>query len=341
MIGRGWVAIAIAAVSLATTSHAPWRVLGPLTVALVLGIGIRALRDARDSPVSPIEDAGLRWLATTLLRAAVVVSALRLEWSAIAHAGLQPWIVAIIAIAIGMGGFAVLARLLKLRGPLVGLIAIGTSVCGAAAITAAAPRVNASDEDTTIAIAVISVLGALLSLGLVVTHAVTGFDSELYGLVAGGSLHEVAHVVAAAGAVPAAAGIALLTKLARVALLPVGLVLVSAVARPRERSHRARAALPGLAIGFFVTSLIGSLPGWIPDLPSGLLATFDSVRVTLLTAANATLAVSMAAIGLRMSPRLIVRIERRLLTAAVLATLLVLAAVMVASQFLASPATLV
>lgn len=335
-LSRGWLALAIAAFGIVTTPVAPWRVLGPLTFSLLLGICVRAVRDRIGRPVSSTEDAGLRTMATTLLRVAVVVSALRLDWTAIARAGVHPWLVATIGIGAGLGVFALLGRWFQIRGPRYALIAIGTSVCGAAAITAAAPQVKASDEDVTVAIAVISVVGAVLAFALVMASTTIGLGGDTYALVTGGSLHEVAHVIAAASVVPAVAGLALLTKLARVALLPVGLALVARIAGPETcRSQRHR-GVPGLAIAFFVTSVIGSIPGWLPGLPESLAAAVHDARSTLLMLANITLAISMAAIGLRMSPRLIARIERKLLAAAIISALALLGVVLLVSHVLSA-----
>ena len=330
-IVAAWPAIVIALLALVTTPHAPWRALGPLSAALLVGLAVRAIRDRAGSPSGPTEDAGFRTLATTVLRAAVVLSALRLDWAAIAQAGARPWIVAVAAIFGGLGAFAMLSRWLGVRGPLVALVAIGTSVCGAAAIAAAAPRLRARDEDVTVAIAIVSVLGAMFSMGFVLVHAWTGVGNDTYALVSGGSLHEVAHVVAAAGAVPASASLALLTKLARVALLPIGLAVVHRVGRvpgvPGER-HR---MIPGLAVAFFVTSLVGSLPGWVPGLPAAVVDGWAAFRHGVLVFANMALAASMAAIGLRLAPRALARTDRAILRLALIGAVVVLLVAMIAT----------
>ncbi|MGN6109615.1 MAG: putative sulfate exporter family transporter [Kofleriaceae bacterium] len=321
-----WPALVVAALALLTTPHAPWRALGPLSAALLIGLAVRAIRDRAGASPGPAEQAGLRVLATTVLRAAVVISALRLDWAAIAAAGARPWWIAGATVLGGLASFAVLGRWLGLRGPLVALVAIGTSVCGAAAITAAAPRLGARDEDATVAIAIVSVLGAVVSIGLVLAHAWIGIGGEAYALVSGGGLHEVAHVVAASGAVPATAALALLAKLARVALLPVGLAVVGKVARVEPVPGQRHAAIPGLAVAFFATSLIGSLPGWIPGLPASVLSAWGSIVHGALYAANLALAAAMAAIGLRLAPSALARLDRGILRLAVLGAIAVLGA---------------
>jgi uncharacterized integral membrane protein (TIGR00698 family) len=305
-----WPALAVAAFALVTTPHAPWRVLGPLSAALLAGLVVRGVREHLHAAPGEREDAGLRILATTVLRAGVVLSALRLDWSAIAHAGPRPWLVALAAVLGGMLVFAVLLRRTGEHARLAALIAIGTSVCGAAAITAAAPRLGARDDEVTRGIAIISVLGAALSVALVLAHAWLGLPDAAYALVAGGALHEVAHVAAAAGALPELAGLALLTKLARVALLPLGLALVTWVARTPQASGAGRRGVPGLAVAFFAATLVGSIPGWLPGLPADALATWHAVRGALLQVANAALALAMAAIGLRLAPRALLATDR-------------------------------
>lgn len=314
-LALAWPALVIALLALVTTPHAPWRVLGALTTALVAGLLVRGIRDLTGA-APPRGAEGLRIFATTVLRIGVVLSALRLDWNAIAAAGARPWLVALVAVVGGLGTLTLLSRILGVRGPLIGLVAIGTSVCGAAAITAAVQRLGPKDEDVTLGIALISVLGAALSVLFVLVHALVGLEPTAYALATGGALHEVAHVVAAAAAAPEVSDLALLTKLARVAMLPVGLALVTLVAATRSRS-RGGGRIPGLALAFFAVSLAGSLPGWL--FSGAVLEVWNSLRDLLLQGANGAMAASMAAIGLRLAPRELLRTDKRTLAFAVLA----------------------
>lgn len=294
-----------------------------LTTALLLGVAVRAVVDRAGA--SPVRDEGLRILATDVLRSGVVVSALRLDWSAIAEAGPRPWIIALVAVVGGLIAFTALSRALGVRGSLAALVAIGTSVCGAAAIASAAPRLGARDEDVTLGVAVISVIGAALSVGLVLVHASTELGGDAYALLTGGALHEVAHVVAAGSASPESSDLALLTKLARVAMLPIGLALVGLVAALPRGPSTSRSRVPGLAIAFFVVSLVGSVLGWL--LPDAALPSWLALRGLLLDGANVALASSMAAIGLRLAPRDLLRTGRRTLALALLGAAAVVALV--------------
>lgn len=322
-LARAWPALAIALVAIVTTPHAPWRVLGPLTTALLLGLAVRAVVDRAGA--SPARGEGLRILATEVLRFGVVVSALRLDWSAIAEAGPRPWIIALVAVVGGLIAFTALARALGVRGSLAALVAIGTSVCGAAAIAAAAPRLGSREEHVTLGVALISVVGAALSVVLVLVHASTGLGGDAYALLTGGALHEVAHVVAAGSAAPESSDLALLTKLARVAMLPIALAMVGLVAALPRGPSASRARVPGLAIAFFAVSLVGSVLGSL--LPDAALQSWLALRGLLLDGANVALASSMAAIGLRLAPRELLRTDRRTLALALLGAAAVLALV--------------
>ncbi|UJR82983.1 putative sulfate exporter family transporter [Sandaracinus amylolyticus] len=325
-VGRAWPAIMIALLALVTTPHAPWRAIGALTTALLVGAALRATRERLGSAPRADEDAGLRTLSTHVLRAAVVASALRLDGSLIASAGWRPWIVALVAVAFGLVLFALLARALGLSSRLAGLVAIGTSVCGAAAIVAAAPRLDAREEDVSLAVATVSVLGAALALLLAGAHAIGALDGPTFALVAGGGLHEVAHVVAASAAEPEVAPLALLTKLARVALLPVGLAMLPLVTPIAAPSARRRPAVPGLAIAFFAVGVLGTAISFALR-GTGIDGAWEATRGVVLDAANAALAVSMAAIGLRISPAAMASLERRTIVLAVAGALALVALV--------------
>jgi uncharacterized integral membrane protein (TIGR00698 family) len=257
-----WPLIAVGSASIAIVPLTPLRILGPLTVALSLGMVVRPLRFVR---TMPREDLG--WLSRDVLRAGVVLVGARLDWIALAGAGARPLAVALTAVAVGLVMFATLRRLFGVPHRLGALLAVGSSVCGAAAITAARPVVGANDDEANVGIAIVSILGAIAAVALVIAHAIGAVSDASYGLVAGGSLHEVAHVMAAGTAAPAALPIATVTKLARVALLPVALVVLPYLVRG-DRGTRVPFRFPPLVVGFLAASALATvlahagMPGW-------------------------------------------------------------------------------
>ena len=107
------------------------------------------------------------------------------------------------------------------------LIAVGTSICGATAIVALAPTINAKKTEITYAIANITVFG-LLAMFIYPIVANLVFSNDLsIGLFLGSSIHETAQV-AGSGLIYAeqysredVVGIAMLTKLVRNTLMVI------------------------------------------------------------------------------------------------------------------------
>jgi uncharacterized integral membrane protein (TIGR00698 family) len=103
---------------------------------------------------------------------------------------------------------------------LVVLVAAGFSVCGAAAIAAVESGVRRRPSDVAVAIALVTVFGTAMIPLLPLASRLLGLPEIEAGIWAGGSIQEVAQVIASAGLVGTSAlGAATTVKLARVALL--------------------------------------------------------------------------------------------------------------------------
>jgi len=288
-----WPLVVVAAVSVAFVPKTPLRLLGSLTVALLLGMLLRTAPGVRSVPRPSIA-----WLSREVLRAGVVLVGVRLDWVLLARAGAAPIVVALTAVLVGLGLFAILRRVLGVPHRLGALLAVGSSVCGAAAITAARPVVGATDEEANVGIAIVSVLGALASVTLVVGHALGWISENIYGLVAGGALHEVAHVMAAGVAVPNALGVATVTKLARVALLPIALLALPWMMRgTTTKAERIPFRVPGLVIGFLLVSAVATLLGHAGSVFPPIVQAWAALSNVITFVATMMLASSMVAIG--------------------------------------------
>ena len=100
------------------------------------------------------------------------------------------------------------------------LTACGTAICGAAAVVAVAPQVKAKDEETAVGAATVAVLGAIFTLIYSVIYSILNLSPTGYGIFTGATLHEIAHVIAAADVGGSeAVDLAVIVKLTRVALL--------------------------------------------------------------------------------------------------------------------------
>ncbi|WP_034385292.1 YeiH family protein [Deinococcus sp. YIM 77859] len=285
--GLALVALLTAGASLLSTLPG-LRVLGALGLALLLGLAVRGLFGL-PAGVQP----GAGYAARTLLRLGVVLLGVRLNFVLFAHAGLRVLLLDLAVIAVGLLSMTWLARRLGLPPGLGLAVAVGSSICGASAIAAAAPVIGADEDEVSVAVAVCSLLGTVGVVGYSLLALPLELGAQRYGLMTGSSLHEIAQVLAAGAAQgDQALDFAMLTKLTRVALLAPVLLLLGGLLRRRQTvSAGTRVArpplLPAFLVGFLLVGVVSS---------AGLLP--KPVTRGIQTASLLLTAASMAGIGL-------------------------------------------
>lgn len=263
---------------------------GPLGLALLLGVAWRFSLGAPQA-VTP----GIRFTGRTLLRLGIVLLGVRLNFTLLYSAGLSVLLLDLLIIVTALFAVIGLGRLFRLPRSLAGLLAVGTAICGASAIVAAAPLFRADEDDVTQAVAVISVLGVLGVIAFTLLNPLLGLSDVHAGMLLGATLQEVGHVMAAAAAGGAEVlDVAAVTKLTRVALLAPVLIILGLLVNGRGK-HRDQGprvpVLPGFLLGFLALGVINSLG----LLPAAVVSGLEALSVALLSAA-------MVAIGLGVSP---------------------------------------
>jgi uncharacterized integral membrane protein (TIGR00698 family) len=263
-----------------------------LTLAIVLGI---ATGNTLYPYVSASSAKGIAFSKQYLLRAGIVLYGLRLTFADIAHVGVGGVIIDAVVLS---STFAIACwagvRLFKLDRKTAMLIGAGSSICGAAAVMATEPVVDARCEQVAIAVATVVVFGTVgmflypLMFDLAARHFVSVSQSA-YGIYAGSTIHEVAQVVAAGRAVSeSAANTAVITKMVRVMMLAPFLMALSAcLCRGDDSSTKKRIVIPWFAVGFVGVAAFNSFD----LLPHAVVATAVSIDTVLL-------AMAMAALGL-------------------------------------------
>ena len=288
------------------------KILGSLGWALVLGI---AWRSAAGLPVA--FKTGVSYSARTVLRLGIVLLGVRLNFASLASSGLV--ILALDALIVLVGIVAV-ERIGKALGVSRGLrltLAFGTGICGASAAVAAGSVAGASDEEVSIAVGTVSLLGTLGVLGYIVLREPLGLSPQHYGLLTGSTLQEVGQVIAAASAgTDAALDTATLTKLTRVALLAPALLIASSALNWRDAQRRAKIGaleadslgadslgvqrpplVPLFLLGFLLVGTLNSVGAFTPNTSSVL----QQLSVLLTTMA-------MAGIGLGVDLKTVQRV---------------------------------
>ncbi len=185
------------------------------------------------------------------------------------------------------------------------LIAVGTSICGATAIVALGPSINAKKTEITYAIANITVFG-LLAMFFYPFIANNVFSNDLsIGLFLGSSIHETAQV-AGSGLIYAeqysrqdVVGIAMLTKLVRNTLM----VIVIPYLAHRSLSNNntkpnVSTIFPYFIIGFIVFGLVRTFGDYyFLNQNDSVINNWNLIIYYIKQSAEFLLIISMAAIG--------------------------------------------
>lgn len=238
-------------------------IMGQLVIAIIIGIAWRATVGV---PTTII--AGANFSSKKLLRLGIILLGMRLNLMDIVNAGPRVFIIAVIVIIFTLTVVYGLTRLFKVDQRLGILTACGTAICGAAAVVAIAPQIKAKDDETAIGAAIVAILGTIFTLVYTFLYPILGLSPLSYGLFSGATLHEIAHVIAAADAGGSdAVDMAVIIKLTRVALLvPVAILIGiwSNRALRKEQGGQSKASwksipIPWFILGFLLVSGVNSL----------------------------------------------------------------------------------
>lgn len=287
---RGPGLLAAAAVTacghgLAALAGAAGMPVGPLLPTLLLG-----LLTAQVVPPPRAWLPGLELAGRPLLRAAIVLSALRLGLTPLTAIGAHGLAAVAVVVAATLWATHWFGRRLRLCGDLVWLLAAGHAICGAAAIGALATLRPTRGRDVTAAITLVTLAGTGVALLFPALGGALALPARTYGFWVGLSVHEVAHALAAGHARGDEAGaMATLVKLTRVVfLLPVVLV-VRRTARGNPANPTAgRVPVPWFVAAFALVALAANA-GWIPAVIADPLRPLGAVLMSL----------AMAALGLQ------------------------------------------
>ncbi len=283
------VVAAATALAFATARALP--ALNPSTVAVVLGALLVNLGLHR-----PVLHAGTRMAAHSLLRFAVILLGLQLGLPQLVELGLAGLAVVVVTVAVTFTGTRLLGRLLGVSPARSLLIATGFSICGASAVAAMKEVADGDDDDTAVAIALVTLCGSLAIFLLPALRVVLGLDPVAFGSWVGASVHDIGQTVATADVVPGALTAAVVVKLSRVVML-APLVAGVALARSRRLARdggatttgRRPPVLPLFVLGFLAAIALTSTG----VLPPELLSATTTVQEIVLAAALVGLGTSI------------------------------------------------
>lgn len=244
-----------------------------ILMVIVAGILIRNIFN-----VPALFAPGINFCLRKLLRLGIILMGIRLSIFAVLTIGAWGLPIVVVCVLAGLVVTSYFGRLLKLPDRLATLIAVGTGICGASAIVATAPGINARDEEVTYAVANITVFGIVALIAYpFLSHWIFSGDTTMAGLFIGTSIHETAQV-AASGLIydqtfgttsnPTTADVAMVTKLVRNALMAIVIPAmtfvyvrrVGEVQDPSERGYKKALKLfPLFILGFLFMAVLRSI----------------------------------------------------------------------------------
>lgn len=176
---------------------------------------------------------GISFGVRKLLRLGIILMGIRLSIFDVLKIGAWGIPIVLACVLVGLVVTSYLGRLLSLPERLVTLIAVGTGICGASAIVATAPGIEAKEEEVSYAIASITIFGiiAMVAYPFLMRWAF-GANTTMIGLFLGTAVHETSQVAAsgmiydqtfAASVHPTVLDVATVTKLVRNVMMAVAI----------------------------------------------------------------------------------------------------------------------
>jgi uncharacterized integral membrane protein (TIGR00698 family) len=292
------IVVALASTYLSDHYRAP-----PVIFALLLGMALNTLS------AEPKYRPGIDLSARLLLRISVALLGLRITFAQVGQLGWSTAAMVLVTVPATIAFGMLMARALKLDSRFGVLSGGAVGICGASAAMAIAvawPRKD-TERDTVVVIACITTYS---TIAMILYPALLGhlnLDATQTGRILGGSIHDVAQVIAAGYATSQRAGdAATIVKLMRVAmLLPVVLAITLKSAERLQNSGAgdktsAKVALiPGFLVAFVVLTALNGF-NLVPP----------SLATALADVSKWLLVVAVAALGMKTDARDLVAVGR-------------------------------
>ena len=277
---------------------------GALIIALLIGMIIQfpirsAYVGSNDGRKAGVKDAaGL--ISNKLLRLGIILLGFKLNLAVLFTQGIKCLPIAAVVVTLTIIVCYAIARKLGVDPMLAILTAGGTGICGAAAVMGLAGSIKVpedkqdeKDNDVTMAVAIVAIMGTVFALLEIALGPLTGMTKDQLGITAGASLHEIAHAVAGGDAF-GAVDIATIMKLSRVLML-VFAAIVIAVWWDKNHSEiptdgKRKVSFPWFMLGFIGASIIGTFVPFI-----------GAIAPNLVDFAYIVLGMAMAALGINVN----------------------------------------
>ncbi|MCK9170634.1 MAG: YeiH family protein [Treponema sp.] len=221
---------------------------------------------------------GIKFTSKKILQYAVILLGFGMNISAILARGIQSLPVIIATITTSLVTAFIFSKILHITGKISTLIGVGSSICGGSAIAAAAPVIDADDEEIAQSISVIFLFNICAAVIFPPLGASLGMTNEGFALFAGTAINDTSSVTAAATAWDGLHGSnilpdAAIVKLTRtLAIIPITLVLAVVRMRKEESSGKTGFNFTKIFPWFVLWFILASIITTVFNLGSGTVA---------------------------------------------------------------------
>jgi uncharacterized integral membrane protein (TIGR00698 family) len=274
--------------------------ISPLVIGIVLGI---FYANTLHNHIPSAWGTGITFSGKKILRFAIVFYGFRITFQQIMDVGMSGFMVSLIMLSTTfILGSYLGYKIFKMDKETSMLTASGASVCGAAAVLATEPVLKAEGHKTAVAVSMVVLFGTISMFLYPVLYAsiiepATGFlhmTPEQFGIYVGGTIHEVAQVVAVPASIPGApevmANSAVIVKMTRVIMIAPMLIVLGIYLSMAAKKSGGAAGGVKLVIPWFAVYFIGMAGFNSLDLvPHNIVATINEIDTFLLTMAMTAL----------------------------------------------------
>jgi len=211
---------------------------------------------------------GISFTAKKILKGAIIVLGAGLNLNQILKTGISSLSVMVFTLAAAYVAAYLFGRLLKVPENLIHLIGTGTAICGASAIAAISPIVDAEDSEICYSISTVFLFNILAVFLFPPLGHLIAMNDSAFGLWAGTAINDTSSVVAAGYLFSDPAGAyATIVKLTRTTMIiPIALIYVAYMASKKKNTAAASgeefsvsSIFPWFILGFLAAALLNTL----------------------------------------------------------------------------------
>ncbi len=269
--------------------------ISPLVIGIVMGI---FYANTLHNHIPSEWETGITFSGKKILRFAIVFYGFRITFQQIAEVGMSGFMVSLIMLSTTfLLGTYLGVKIFKMDRDTSMLTASGAAVCGAAAVLATEPVLKAEGHKTAIAVSMVVLFGTISMFMYPVLYAsiiepAVGFlhmTPQEFGIYVGGTIHEVAQVVAVPASILGAsaemANSAVIVKMTRVImiapmLIVLGIYLSYAAKKTGEAGGGVSLVIPWFAVYFIGMAGFNSL-GIVPQNIVDIINEIDTFLLTM------------------------------------------------------------